>query len=618
MIGRIFSAIAQRLRSVRYFVGDLFYLASRPFRGLGRRLKPAWDSVSAQNRRRAAVVLGALALIAAIAFLVVPSLPCGAPGGDTCAPDDDAIALVPADSLAYVHANLERGSDQYDAAVTVANRTPLLTEQVLGRILPFFLGGSGQPPSFSDDIEPWFGGEIAIVVVPGGAGTQQVQMLEVTDTEGAREYEASIAAGEPEPEDYQGTDLRQDGRGLATAIVDDFLLIGSADGVRSIIDVTANVEGADSLDADSNATDALEALPAERLAEAYLSAEGIDSFLALSDGALAPFESLVDSGVSQGAAVSLSADEGGLRFATRSLLDPDRSEEAGGFFAAFSSFEPELPAELAPDTLAYAGFGNADETVSALLGQATIRAPGIATGITELVDRLRKSAGVDIAEDLLPALNGEGALAVAPRPTVEDASAAPASEDEIPDDLQSPDAPETIAPGQSDVPYAEFLASDVDEEAAREALAGLQGEFAESVDPRIANPIFREETFGDVEAQVLRRSPGDVLAYAVHESQLVIADDAAPLERLDSDPDSGLAGSEAYVSATEDLAEAPSFIAYFDLGGLVATAERLGAGGEGPFATFAEDLRRLQTFALAVETEEDVLSSNSLFRVAAP
>jgi len=117
---------------------------------------------------------------------------------------------------------------------------------------------------------------------------------------------------------------------------------------------------------------------------------------------------------------------------------------------------------------------------------------------------------------------------------------------------------------------------------------------------------------------VLDRSPGEVLAYAVHDAKLVIADDIAPVERLDGDPDSGLAGSEGYEAATEDLAEEPSFIAYLDLGGLVTTAERLGAGSGGPFATFAEDLRMLQTFAVTVGTEEDVLSSDALIRVAAP
>jgi len=615
---RLPSGISDRVRSGRYFFADLFYLLSRPFRGLGERLRPLWERVSPQNRRRLAALTGVVAVSAIVAFAVLPSLPCDAPGGNECAPEDDALALAPSDSLAYVHANIDPETEQYEDAVTVANRTPLLTQQVLGRILPFFLGASGEPPSFSEDIEPWFAGEIAILVVPGAAGTQQVQMLEVADPDGAREYESSISAGEPEPEDYQGVDIREDERGLATAIVDDFLVIGSAPGVRAVIDVSAGAEGADPLSGEAMADEALKELPEESLGQAYLSAEGIDSFLALSDGLLAPFEPLVDSGDSQGAAFALSADETGFKFATRSFLDPERTPEAGGFFAAFDPFEPQLPAELAPDTLAYAGFGNADETVSDLLAQATIRAPGIATGITDLIDRLRKDAGVDLASELLPALNGEGALAVAPRPDPTDASALAPDEDEVPDELQAPEAPETVQGGQTDVPYAEFLADEVDEEAALDALARLQGELAGSVDPSLTDPIFREQTFGDVTGQVLQRSPSDVLAYGVFDGKLAIADDTAPVERLDGDPDSGLAGGEAYAAATEGLAPEPAFITYLDLAGLVATAEALGAGAEGPFATFAEDLRTLQTFAVTVGTSADVLSSDSRLRIAAP
>ncbi len=618
MIQRLLAAIVERLRGIRYLLEDLLFLLRRPFSGVGDRVRPLWERLSPQNRHRLAVGAVAVAVILVAALLVVPNLPCGAPGGDECAPEDEAIALVPADALAYVHVNIEPDSEQYKSAVTLANRTPQLTQQLLGRLLPFLLGAAGQPPSFSGDIEPWFGGEIAIAVVPSESGTRQVQMLEVTDTDGARDYEESVVAGDPEPEDYQGTDLREDERGLATAIVGDFLVLGPADGVRSVIDVSAAAEGADPLADDAAAAEAIEQLPDQRLGEAYLSTEGIDSFLALSDGALAPFEPLVDSGDSDGAALAVSADQSGFRFAIRSVLDPEREAEGGGFFAAFDPFEPQLPAELAPDTLAYVGFGNADETVGDLLGQATVRAPGIAKGFTDLVDRLRKDAGVDLTSELLPALNGEGALAVAPRPDPTDASAAAPEEDEVPDDLQTPAGPETIEGGRSDVPFAEFIADGVDEEPAREALARLQGELAESVDPSIAYPIFRDEQFGDVTGQVLQRTPADVLAYGVADGKLVIANDTAPVERLDGDPDAGLAGSEAYGSAIDGLAESPSLIAYLDLAGLVATAERLGAGGEGPFATFAEDLRRLQTFGITIGTEEDTLTSDALLRIAAP
>ena len=616
MTARLFAGIAARLRRARYFLGDLFFLLTRPFRGAGERIASAWRSIPQRWRLRGAVAGGAIVLIALAAFVVVPNLPCGAPGGDDCAPDDDAMALVPADALAYVHVNIDAQSDQADDAATVAERTPLLTEQVLARAAPFFLGGAGEAPDFAKDVEPWFGGEIAIAVVPGESGTQQVQLLEVEDTSGAREYESTIGAGEPEPEDYQGVELREDDRGLATAIVGDFLAVGSAGGVRSIVDVAADSDGAKSLADDSTASEAFEELPEESFAQAYLSAEGIDSFLALSEGALAPFEPLVDSGDSEGAAFSASADESGIRFASRSILDPERNPDTGGFFAAFAPFSPQLPEELAPDTLAFVGFGDADATVSGLLDQATIRAPGIASGVTELIDRLRKDAGVDLAEELLPALNGEGALAVAPRPDMTAASAAETSEDEVPDGLQAPSGAETISGGQSDIPYLEFLAGDVDEEAAADALARLQGELAGSVDPSISNPVFQEQTFGDVEAQVLQRSPTDILAYAIFEEMLLIADDTAPIERLDGDPDTGLAGAEPYEAATEGLAQEPSLIAYLDLGGLVAAAERLGAAAEGPFSAFAEDLRRLQTFAITIGTDEDVLSSDSRLRIA--
>ena len=618
MIARFFSAIAARLRSFRYFLGDLFYLVTRPLRGLGTRLGSLWESVAPEWRMRGAVALGALALVALAAFVVVPNLPCAAPGGDECAPDDDAMALVPADALAYVHVNIEAGAEQAEAAVTVAERTPLLSGQVIGLIEPILLGGAGRPPSFAEEIEPWFGGEIAIAVVPGNAGTQQVQMLEVADEAGAREYEASIGAGAPEPEDYQGTKIREDERGLASAIVGDFLVIGSADGVRSVIDVSAGEDGAKPLSEDPSVELAFDELPSESFAQGYLSVEGIDSFLALSDGALAPFEPLVDSGASLGAAFSLGADEDGYRFASRSALDPERGEDAGGFFSAFSPFQPLLPAEIAPDTLAYVGFGNADESVGALLEQATIRAPGIARGVTDLVNRLRKDAGVDLTKELLPALNGESAFAVTPRQDASDAGSEDTSEDEVPDALQAPGAPETIPGGPSDVPYLQFVADNVDEEAAAEALAGLQRELIKALDPSAADPSFRGETFGDVTAQVLRRSPADVLAYAIADEKLVVADDTAPIARLDSDPDEGLAGAEGYESATEDLAEDPSMIGYLDLNGLVAAAERLGAGAEGPFATFAEDLRSLQTFAITVETDEDVLASDAKLRIAAP
>ena len=266
-------------------------------------------------------------------------------------------------------------------------------------------------------------------------------MLEVADEKGAREYEASIGAGAPEPEDYQGTDLREDERGLATAIVDDFLVdrlrrrgalrdrrLGRTWTRRRL------ARGPDGRAMRSTSC------PATASPRRTCRRRGSTASSRSPRERSAPFEPLVDSGDSQGAAFSRRRRRRAATvFATRSVLDPERNPEAGGFFAAFEPFEPALPAELAPDTLAYVGFGDADETVSGLLAQATIRAPGIATGITDLVDRLRKDAGVDLAEELLARPERRGGAwrsCRAPPPT--DASAAETSEDEVPDELQVP------------------------------------------------------------------------------------------------------------------------------------------------------------------------------------
>ena len=127
MISRILAAISARFLSVRYFLGDLLFLVNRPFRGIGGSLSSSWYSISPQWRLRTIVAVGAVTAIALVAFVLVPNLPCAAPGGDECAPDDDAIALVPADALVYVHVNIDAGAEQAQEAATVAERTPRLT-----------------------------------------------------------------------------------------------------------------------------------------------------------------------------------------------------------------------------------------------------------------------------------------------------------------------------------------------------------------------------------------------------------------------------------------------------------------------------------------------------------
>ncbi len=581
-------AIGERLRGLRYLVSDLFFLIARFPRAVGRGVAGFWSALPMVARRRLVAAAGAVALVLFLAAAVVPNLPCALPGGDECAPDDEAIELAPASTIAYVHANLDPETEQAEQATEIATRAPLVSRQLIGQAATLLDAGA----PLGAAAEPWFAGEVTAIVIGGGAVAEQVQLLETTDSEAALAYAESLAAGVPDVSAYRDVEISEDERGLASAVVDGFLALGTAQGVRAVVDVATGAEGADSLADDTTAVEALEELPEHRVAEAFLSADGIEAFVTSDEGPLSTFEPLVDSAASLGVAFSLSANDDGFSLATRSILDAERTEAEPGFFAAFDEFEPELPSQLAPDSLAYLGLGQPRETIAALLRQATVRAPGIAAGVTDLIESLRGAADVDLQRDLLEALGGEAAFAVVPR--------APAEPDE-----QA--LPSAVTP----TPYLEFLADDVDEEKAQEALARLQDPIAESFDPELGAPVFEQRRFGDLDAHVLRLSPVAQIIYAILDSQLVIANDAAAVARLAEGVDDGLADADRYRETVDGLPDEPALLVYLDLRGLLSFAERSGLAEDTAYTAYASDLRRLASLGLTVTQADQTLAADA-------
>ena len=573
-----------RLRSLRYLASDLLYVVARAPRAIASGVANFWRSLPIITRRRLVAAAGAIAVVLVFAGLVVPSLPCALPGGDECAPDDDAIGLAPAGSLAYMHVNLDPETEQAERAAEIAARMPLVARQVIGQTLAQV--GAGAPLAAA--AEPWFGGEAAVVVAGGDTEPERVQLLETTDAERAQRYAESITSGVPETSAYRDVEISEDGQGLASAVVDDFLLLGASQGVRAVIDVATGADGAQSLADDSVATRALDELPEHRFAEAYLSADGIKAFVASPRGELSTFAPLVDSTASRGAALALGAEEDGLSLATRSVLDLDPSDAEPGFFAAFEDFNPELPDELQPDALAYVGLGEASETIAGLVRQATVRAPGIAARFTDLIENLRGDSDVDLQGDLLEALGGEAAFAVVPREAVD------------------PEA-DAVSSASTLTPYLELLADDVDEDRAREALARLQGPIARSFDSELGAPVFDQRRFGDLQAEVLRVSPVAQILYATLGSKLLVANDVAAVEWLAEGGDDTLADSDRYRETVDGLPDEPALLAYLDLRDLLAYAERSGLAEDTAYSTFAPDLRRLGSLGLAVSQDGDTL-----------
>jgi hypothetical protein len=527
------------------------------------------------------LVLAVVVALTLFWVVAVPALPCEVPGGDRCPPADDAIHLVPDDALAYMHLNVDPDTEQYEDAATVSERVPGITKQARTLVLSQVPGPEGSPPNYERDIEPWFGGEAALALVPaGGRGLGElVQLLEAGDEREAREFAESITAGTPREVTYRDVEVRVDRRGLATALVAGFLVVGAESGVRSAIDAASGAKGTGSLADDEGASAARGALPDKRLADAYLSPDGIAELVSNPRGPLATLASVINPDASLGVALAVVAVDEGLDFDLRSELDPRRAKSSRGFFSAFPSFEPELPGSLPPDSLGYVGIGDPGTTLRSLLKQASASEPGLAAAVGDLLDRVKELGEVDLQKDLLPSLGNEAAIALQPARRI---------------------------------PFLELVAAGVDADRAGGALARLQVPIAQALNPStgLQAPVVREREIGGVTAQSVRLSPTVDLTYAIEGSTLVVATDPAAVEQLASG-EGGLDSEELFDRATEGLPGEVSVLGYLNLGGLIGLAEGAGLSEDPAYLSFASEIQKLEALGLAVQSSPEELSTEA-------
>jgi hypothetical protein len=579
------ASIADRLRDAGYAIEDGAFVAGRVARrvpvAIGRGSREFWLDLEIHTRLRLALALGAVVALALVWLVAVPALPCQAPGGDRCPPADDAIHLVPQDALAYVHLNVDPDTEQYEDAAKVFEPLPGIAKQASTLMLSRLPGADGAPPDFERDIEPWFGGEAALAIVPaGGRGVgEEVGLLEASDESGARRFADSIAAGKPRSTTYRKVEMHVDRRGVATALVAGFLVIGAKSGVREAIDADSGAEGTGSLAGDRKASAARNALPDKRLADAYLSAGGIAKLVADPRAPLATLASVINPDASEGVAVALVAGDDGLDVDVRSELSRRRAKAHPGFLSAFPSFEPDLASSLPPDSLGYVGIGDPGKTLRSLLKQAGAQEPGLAAAVSDLVQRVKRLGEVDLEKDLLPSLGGEAAIALQP-------------------------APQT--------PFLEFIAADVDAHQASQALARLQGPIAQALNPSKAlqAPVVSQHQVGGLTAHSVRLSPTVDLTYAIEGSTLVVATDPAAVKQLASG-EGGLDGEELFDRATDGFPGEVSMLGYLDLGGLIALGESAGLAEDPAYVSFASEIHKLRALGLAIQSSPEELSTDA-------
>ncbi|MEO7197796.1 MAG: DUF3352 domain-containing protein [Solirubrobacterales bacterium] len=551
--------------------------------GLAGRVATAWRGVPLLTRQRIAAGAIVVAVVALFWLVLVPAAPCGAPGGGDCPPTDDAIALLPADALAYAHLDTDAGSDQVAAATALLQRLPLFSDLLTGALT----GAAGTPVDFEAQIRSWAGGEMALAILPGALPLRPIVLIEADDADGARDFASGVLGPDVSTREVNGIDVTV-GRRSSAALLDGFLLLGDDAAVSGLIDAGDSGGGL----ATSAAAAAIDDLPEEGVAYAYASGDGTRALLRRPGAS--QLDTFVDSQASTGVTAALSVDGDVARLTLRSSLDPDLAESSPDFFSALPPFQPGLIADVGPDALAYLGLGDPASSFASLLDRAVLSAPALRGAFNQAAQNLRKK-GVSVAGDLLPLLGAEAALSVEPV-----AGAGPAP------------PPGVLAP--SGVPYVSLLADGVDAAGTAAALADLQGPLADALLPNGGESDGLVSTFeplqiAGIEAQTLDVSPNVQLTYATYDDRLAVATDPLGIAQARA-AGAGLADAESFRGVAGDLPSEVSLLAYLDLADLISLGEQIGLAADPGYATLAPDLRALDAAAIAVDASDNVIRTD--------
>jgi Protein of unknown function (DUF3352) len=298
----------------------------------------------------------------------------------------------------------------------------------------------------------------------------------------------------------------------------------------------------------------------------------VQRLLAGRAGPAAQLETFVDYGATSGLAAAAVAREDGIEVDLVSTLDPELAAKSPSLFSELPRFEPDLAGETGERAIGYVGVGQLGPSLTELLARDGGEAGGLGRALGELASRLEREAGVNPLRDLLPALGGQAAL---------------------------------VAEPTDGVPFASLVVEGVDEGAATEALARLQGPLLRSVGVTGRQvPRFEESEVDGVTVSSVQLGPTVNLSYAAFDGMLVISTSPAGIEQVRSGGE-GLADASAYEAATDGLPDAVSALVFLNLDELFAQVTRTGLVEDPSFADLTVLFDNAASIGLAVQGEDE-------------
>lgn len=325
-------------------------------------------------------------------------------------PSEDAAAeLIPADAYLYGNLFIGPSTDQKQALDDLLSNFPKIesTDQAIDRLTGLLDEELQQIGlSYDDDVEPWLGDQVSFFL----AGTELdppegAALLETTDPDAAADAIDKVRASEggeaPEEKSYNGFDYTLEGSDDedpgAIGFVDDFMVVGTEDGFKAVVNASGSEEGLTDTD---EYQDALDGLDDQNIFSLYVNQGRL--FELLEEGGdlgsdetafLDAFPGLAEGGSS---AFVLSARADGVAFEFSSPVPED--DELSGITAAFLG--TDLIETLPADSWLAIGVPQLGTFVQDIMGLAN-EVPDADESFDEAEDAFSDETGLDLQNDVL-------------------------------------------------------------------------------------------------------------------------------------------------------------------------------------------------------------------------
>lgn len=318
--------------------------------------------------------------VALVTGLAVVTAGCG--GGGDGASSAAGADVVPASVPVFISVNTDFEGDQITTFRTLLDKFPGsdgLLRMALAEL-------EQEDVDFEQDVKPALGAELDMVLLDLGQGG------EAPDPE-------AVALLQPDDPAKLDALLEKDtdGTPIVKEEVDGWTVLAES---QASIDRFKEMRSSGTLADSGRFADAMEGLPDDALARAYVNADAIVKSYQATGAPLSAqaFDQLFPNGVpSVGGTVS--AEEGGLRLqATGKTTQPT------------DTFEASLPDELPAGAIAYVGFNNLAKGV-----REGLKSAGEANDqFDQQLGQIELALGLSLDRDVLPLFEQEGAIAVYP------------------------------------------------------------------------------------------------------------------------------------------------------------------------------------------------------------